>query len=172
MTATQFDVGSYRNFFGQLPTGVTVIVAGPVSSPVGLVVGTFSSVSLDPPLVSFMARTGSKSFEAVHNEGRFTANVLASDQGQLSRTLAGWSAEKFHDVALDETDTGALLLRGCLAWADCTIEREIEAGDHTIVLARPLELTVARHTARPLVFCQSAYHRTLRVEDARAPGWI
>jgi 3-hydroxy-9,10-secoandrosta-1,3,5(10)-triene-9,17-dione monooxygenase reductase component len=172
MTTTRFDVGSYRNFFGQLPTGVTVLVAGGAKNPVGLVVGTFSSVSLDPPLVSFMVRTESSSYQAVREQGRFSANILASDQGQVSKLLAGWSPDKFRDVALDETDAGALVVHGCLAWADCIIEREIEAGDHIIILARPLELTVARRAARPLVFCQSAYHRTLRVEDARAPGWI
>lgn len=158
----------YREFFGQLPTGVTAIVAKGPAGPVGLVVGTFSSVSLDPPLVSFMVTTGSRSWSAIRAEGRFTANILASDQRQLSQTLAGWSPDKFRGVAFDES--GAHVIRGCLAWADCTVEREIEAGDHTIVLASPLELTVVRD-AKPLIFHQRAYHRTLPVEDFRAPGW-
>lgn len=172
MTATRFDVAGYRDFFGQLPTGVTVVVAGSPASPVGLVVGTFASVSLDPPLVCFMVRTGSRSYQAVQEIGRFTANILASDQHQLSSSLAGWAPDKFRDVVLDDHDGGALIVHDSLAWADCVIDREIEAGDHLIVLARPLELTVARKGARPLVFSQRAYHRTLRVEDTRAPGWI
>ena len=172
MTSTRFDPGDFRRFFGQLPTGVTVVVAQTPTAAVGLVVGTFASVSVDPPLVSLMVRTGSRSYEAVREVGRFTANILASDQGHLSRTLAGWSADKFRDVAIEHSPAGALVLNGCLAWADCVIDREVEAGDHTIVLATPLELTVARPTARPLVFAQSGYHRTLRVEEARAPGWL
>ena len=157
----------YRDFFGQLPTGVTVIVAKTITGPVGLVVGTFSSVSLDPPLVSFMVTTNSRSWSAVRAEGRFTANILASDQRRLSQTLAGWSPDKFRGVLFDEHE--AHVIRGCLAWVDCVLEREIEAGDHTIVLATPRELTVERNT-RPLIFFQRAYHRTLPVEDFRAPG--
>ncbi|WP_174364329.1 flavin reductase [uncultured Caballeronia sp.] len=163
------DTQDYRNFFGQLPTGVTAIVAKASSGPVGLVVGTFSSVSLDPPLISFMVTKGSRSWAAVRAEGRFTANILASDQRRLSQTLSGWSVDKFRNVMFDEGK--AHILRGCLAWADCIFEREVEAGDHTIVLATPCELAVERDT-KPLVFFQRAYHRTLSVEDGRGPGWV
>ena len=162
------DVQSYREFFGQLPTGVTAIVARGAAGPVGLIVGTFSSVSLDPPLVSFMVTKSSRSWSAVRAEGQFTASILASDQRSLSQTLAGWSPDKFRNVAFDEGD--GQVISGCLASAICTFEREIEAGDHTIVLASPQTLTVARAT-RPLIFFQRAYHRTLPVEDYRAPGW-
>ena len=162
------DTQQYREFFGQLPTGVTAIIAKAATGPVGLIVGTFSSVSLDPPLVSFMVTTSSRAWAAVKAEGRFTANILASDQRRISQTLAGWSPDKFRGIVFEEHE--AHVIRGCLAWADCVFEREIEAGDHTIILATPRELTVAR-TAMPLIFFQRAYHRTLPVEDARAPGW-
>ncbi len=162
------DPQSYREFFGQLPTGVTAIVAQGASGPVGLVVGTFSSVSLEPPLVSFMVTSGSRSWAAVKAVGRFTANILASDQRRLSQTLSGWSPDKFRSVKFEEGRANVIC--DCLAWADCVLEREVEAGDHIIVLARPLELTVTR-AARPLIFFQRAYHRTLPVEDFRAPGW-
>ena len=162
------DAQSYREFFGQLPTGVTAIVAHGDASPVGLVVGTFSSVSLDPPLVSFMVTSGSRSWAAVRAVGRFTANILASDQRRLSQTLSGWSPDKFRHVEF-EPDRPTVL-RSCLAWADCVLDREIEAGDHMIVLATPQELVVSR-ISRPLIFFQRAYHRTLPVEDFRAPGW-
>ena len=162
------DVQSYREFFGQLPTGVTAVVAQAEHGPVGLVVGTFSSVSLEPPLVSFMVTSGSRSWAAVKAVGLFTANILASDQRSLSQTLSGWSPGKFRDVEFDAERASAI--KGCLAWADCAIEREVEAGDHVIVLATPRELTVAR-VSRPLIFFQRAYHRTLPVEDFRAPGW-
>ncbi len=172
MTSTRFDPAQHRDFFGRVPTGVTVIVARAATGPVGLVVGTFSSVSLDPPLVSFMAKTGSRSWSAVRAEGNFTANILASDQRQLSQVLAGWSPDKFRDILFDEDEAGALVIRDCLAWASCVIEREVEAGDHTIVLATPQQLTVMRHSAWPLLYFQRAYHRTFPVEDSRAPGWV
>jgi len=171
MTTKTLEPGSYRSFFGQVPTGVTVIVSEAAEGPVGMIVGTFASVSLDPPLVSFMVRNGSRSYEAVRDARRFTANILASDQGRLSKSLAGWSPEKFRDIDFDSEQANALVIGGCLAWADCVIDREIEAGDHMIVLAIPEQLTVLRPKARPLVFCQGDYHRTLHVEDARAPGW-
>lgn len=162
------DPQRYREFFGQLPTGVTAIVAQGSSGPVGLIVGTFSSVSLDPPLVSFMVTKNSRSWIAVRAEGRFTANILASDQRSLSQKISGWSPDKFRNVIFEDGEDQ--VIRGCLAWAACTVEREVEAGDHTIILAAPHELTVTRAT-RPLIFFQRAYHRTLPVEDFRAPGW-
>ena len=162
------DPQRYREFFGQLPTGVTAIVARGPSGPVGLIVGTFSSVSLDPPLVSFMVTRNSRSWLSVRAEGRFTANILASDQRSLSQKLAGWSPDKFRNVSFDENNDQ--VIHGCLAWAACTLDREVEAGDHLIVLASPHELVVTRAT-RPLIFFQRAYHRTLPVEDFRAPGW-
>ena len=162
------DTQSYREFFGQLPTAVTAIVARGAAGPVGLIVGTFSSVSLDPPLVSFMVTKASRSWSAVRAEGRFTANILASDQRALSQKLAGWSLGKFRNVPFDEGEEQ--VITGCLAWGVCDFEREVDAGDHTIVLASPRELVVARST-RPLIFFQRAYHRTLPVEDYRAPGW-
>ena len=162
------DPQSYREFFGQLPTGVTAIVARTDAGPVGLVVGTFSSVSLNPPLVSFMVTAGSRSWTAVRAVGRFTANILASDQRRLSQILSGWSPDKFRTVKFRSDNEN--VINDCLAWATCVLEREVEAGDHLIVLATPLELTVAR-PARPLIFFQRAYHRTLPVEDFRPPGW-
>lgn len=165
---TAVEAQSYREFFGQLPTGVTAIVAQGEAGPVGLIVGTFSSVSLDPPLVSFMVTGGSKAWAGVKAIGRFTANILAGDQRKLSQTLSGWSPDKFRHVEFEPKRPG--VLRGALAWADCEIAREVEAGDHLIVLARPRELVVAR-AAKPLIFFQRAYHRTLPVEDFRAPGW-
>jgi 3-hydroxy-9,10-secoandrosta-1,3,5(10)-triene-9,17-dione monooxygenase reductase component len=163
------DSQTYREFFGQLPTGVTAIVAASPNGPVGLVVGTFSSVSLDPPLVSFMVNTGSRSWSAVRALGTFTANILASDQRVLSQTLSGWSSDKFREVPF--SDEEALVIDGCLAWAACGIEREVEAGDHTIVIATPMRLAISRRSAQPLVYYQRTYHRPLQVEESRAPGW-
>ena len=163
------DAQSYRTFFGQLPTGVTAIIASSETGPVGLVVGTFSSVSLDPPLVSFMVNGKSRSWAAVRAQRHFTASILASDQAQLSQALSSWSPDKFRDVVLEGGNTN--VVRGCLAWANCVLNREIEAGDHAIVLAVPSELTIAR-AAKPLIFFQRAYHRTFPVEDFRPPGWV
>jgi 3-hydroxy-9,10-secoandrosta-1,3,5(10)-triene-9,17-dione monooxygenase reductase component len=167
---SELNPQSFREFFGQLPTGVTVVVARGSTGPVGMVVGTFSSVSLTPPLVSFMVTSGSRAWRAVREAGAFTANILASDQRGLSQTLAGWSPGKFRDVAFAEEQT--LSITGCLAWAECEIDREVEAGDHVIVLATPLKLTIARRSAQPLVYYQRGYHRTMSVEEARAPGWV
>lgn len=165
MTAVQ---QTYRQFFSQLPTGVTAIVGRSGERPVGMIVGSFASVSMDPPLVSFMVTTGSRAWAALKDVGRFTANILAADQRSVCETVAGWSFDKFEDIEFE--DPGSTVIAGSLAWADCVIEREVEAGDHTIVLAAPVELTVERTTA-PLVFSQRRYHRTLPIEDLRGPGW-
>lgn len=105
MTTTSPDAHTDRAFFGQPPSGVTVIAAQTDDGVRGLVVGTFGSVSLDPPLVSFMVDTGSRSWAAVRDAGVFSGSILAHDQRglSLSQRLAGAQAPA-HPVPREHGD--------------------------------------------------------------------
>jgi 3-hydroxy-9,10-secoandrosta-1,3,5(10)-triene-9,17-dione monooxygenase reductase component len=130
-----FDGARFRQVLGHFPTGVTVITADPVGHPpVGITIGSFTSVSLDPPLVGFLPQKNSHSWPHIEKAGSFCVNILAADQGDLC-----WKFTKFSDVLFDGVDwrkapSGSPILDGAIAWIDCTIDRVVDAGDHWFVL--------------------------------------
>lgn len=121
-----------------------------------MVVGTFSSVSLDPPLVSFMPRKESWTFQKLLACRNFTVNVLAYDQADLCVGIARREADVLDAIVWDFSESGTVALPEVLATIDCTFGEVIEAGDHYIVLGEVKDFT-ARRTAAPLVFFQGSY---------------
>ncbi len=157
--ATQPDSDNFRNVLGRLPTGVVIVTGGPPEAPKGLVVGSFMSVSLDPPLVAVCPAKISTSWPPIEETGRFCANVLAEGQEQLARTFAATGGDKFTGVDWEPAPaTGSPLLAGVAAWIDCRVYKQIEAGDHWLVLGEVLELSVNR-AGGALVFHGGAFRQ-------------
>lgn len=154
-----FDSAKYRQVLGHFPTGVTVITAAPDDGPVGLAVGSFSSVSLDPPLVAFFPSRASSSWPRIEATGSFCVNILGVDQEDVCRRFASKDADKFEGLGWRPAGSGSPLLDGVLAWIDCDIEATTEAGDHFYVLGRVRELEVGTADAGPLVFFRGGYGR-------------
>lgn len=152
------DSATYRQVLGHFPTGVTVITAVDDGVPVGMAVGSFSSVSLDPPLVAFFAGNSSTSWPKIQKSGAFCVNILAEDQEGVSRRFSSKEEDKFAGLGWGHAGSGAPLLHGVLAWIDCDIESVIEAGDHVCVMGRVRELEVA-HDGAPLIFFRGGYGR-------------
>ena len=170
MVGGQVDSRILRETLGHYPTGVAVVTAVADSGePVGMVVGTFSSVSLDPALVAFMPDKRSASFARLQQSQRFCVNVLASDQEELCRRMATGGPHKFENVAWRRAPGGSPILDGCLAWIDCDKHDIIDAGDHYIVLGRVRELAVDRFSL-PLIFLQGGYGRFSSVSLMAAPN--
>ena len=147
----------FRHVLSHVPTGVAVITGAGDDGPAGLAVGTFTSISLEPPLVGFFCDRGSTSWPPIRATGSFCANVLAADQGDVSARFARKGGRKFD--GLDWTAapfSGSPVLDGVLAWLDCRIEREVELGDHALVVGAPLELVVSG-AGGPLVFFRGSY---------------
>jgi flavin reductase (DIM6/NTAB) family NADH-FMN oxidoreductase RutF len=158
-TGQSFDSAHFRQILGHFPTGVTIITAMADDEPVGLAVGSFFSISLDPPLVGFCAARASTSFPKVAAYGSFCANILASDQEAVSRVFASSGADKFRGLAWKPSPgTGSPVLGGVVAWIDCAIDEVHEAGDHQIVVGRVHDLELGQETA-PIVFFRGGYHR-------------
>jgi flavin reductase (DIM6/NTAB) family NADH-FMN oxidoreductase RutF len=154
-----FDSARYRQVLGHFPTGVTVITAISEGEPVGLAVGSFSSVSLDPPLVAFFAGTGSSSWPKIEAAGVFCVNILGEDQEEVCRRFASKEGDKFAGLGWSPAaGTGSPLLHGVIAWIDCDIESVTETGDHFCVLGRVRDLAVA-DDGGPLVFFRGGYGR-------------
>ncbi len=153
------DPARFRETLGHYPTGVAVVTAVAENGrPAGMVVGTFSSVSLDPPLIAFFPATGSRSFEQLRTARVFCVNVLASDQEPLCRRFAGSGPDKFEGVGWRPGPLGSPILDGAVSWIECTFEQISQAGDHYVVLGLVQELAVERSTL-PLLFFQGGYGR-------------
>jgi len=167
MTATGIGTGIraiepdwYRRVLGQYPTGVCVVAADePDAGPCGMVVGSFTSVSLDPPLIAFYPAKSSTSWPRIQAAGAFCVNILGSDQEDICRIFSAKAGNKFEKVGFHAaTQTGSPIIDGVVAWIDCDIEAVQDAGDHVLVLGRVRELDVHR-PGLPLLFFQGGYGR-------------
>ncbi len=153
------DGARFRQVLGHFPTGVTVVTAATPDGPAGLAVGSFFSVSLDPPLVAFCAAKTSTSYPKIDEAGHFVVNVLGDDQEEVCRVFAG-RGDKFAGLGYTPSPiSGAPVLNGVLAWIDCEIEAKHEAGDHWIVVGRAHELEVGNEIGGPLVFYRGGFGR-------------
>lgn len=153
------DPGLFRETLGHYPTGVAVVTCVAEDGvPDGMVVGTFSSVSLEPPLVAFFPAKSSGSFARLRKAQTFCINVLASDQEALCRRIATVTEGKFDDVRWRPGPLGSPILHDVVSWIECEFEEIREAGDHYVVLGRVNDLGVERSTL-PLLFFQGGYGR-------------
>jgi flavin reductase (DIM6/NTAB) family NADH-FMN oxidoreductase RutF len=156
--AASFDSARYRQVLGHYPTGVTVITAALDGEAAGMAIGSFSSLSLDPPLVLFCPDRASSSWPRIQAAGAFCVNILAEDQEEICRVFASRGGDKFASIGWRPAPSGAPILDGVLAWVDCTIERVDEAGDHFVVIGRVRDLKV-EHEGGPLLFFRGGYGR-------------
>lgn len=157
--SVDIDPASFRQILGHYPTGVCAITAvQPDGVTAAMIVGSFTSVSLDPPLVAFFPDKGSSSWPKIAAAGKFCVNVLGDAQEDLCRILASKAPDKFDNVPHHLSALGSPVLDGALAWIDCTIHAVHDAGDHHIVLGAVHGLDV-HHPGAPLLFHKGAYGR-------------
>lgn len=133
------EQAEFRRVLGSFASGVTVVTApgAPGAEPAGFACQSFSSLSLDPPLVAFMVGRTSTTWPRIAQAGVFCVNVLSAEQGELCRAFAVRGADKFAGVAHDPAPaSGSPRLAGTLAWIDCTIHAVHTGGDHLIVVGR------------------------------------
>ncbi|MCY1160185.1 MAG: oxidoreductase [Citricoccus sp.] len=142
------DPATQRQVFGALPTGVTAITGlTEAGAPRGFVVGTFQSLSLDPPLVTFCVDKGSSTWPTLRSLGRFTANILSTKQLPVCRALSRKGDEKFHGVEYHESPLGTPRIDGATAWIDCEVLSEVVAGDHYMIVGSIEELILGEGEA-------------------------
>ena len=147
----------FRDVLGNVPTGVVLVTSvDPDGEPVGMVVGSFGSVSLDPPMVLFMADRGSSTFPKIQAAGHFAVNVLASDQAGLCHAMATKVPDRFETAGWTPAGSGAPLMDGVVAWIDCEVADVVDAGDHLLVLGAVTDLRTLS-TKLPLVFFRGRY---------------
>jgi 3-hydroxy-9,10-secoandrosta-1,3,5(10)-triene-9,17-dione monooxygenase reductase component len=155
------DPAEFRGVLGHFAAGVAAVTGIDAGAPAGLLVNSFTSVSLTPPLVAFCVAHSSVSWPRIRRGRRHCICFLAAGQHEEARRLATSGATKFRDLAWSPSPSGLPVVDGALAWMECTVEAEYPAGDHVIVVARVRHLATAddgTHTG-PLVSYRGGFGR-------------
>jgi 3-hydroxy-9,10-secoandrosta-1,3,5(10)-triene-9,17-dione monooxygenase reductase component len=157
-SAPGIDGLEFRRVLGHFATGVTVVTADTDDGPAGMAIGSFSSVSLDPPLVMFCPSRDSVSWAKIRTGESFCVNVLGHHQRAVCETFASSVEDKFVDIEVRTEVTGAPVINGSLAWIDCTYYAVYDGGDHEIVIGLVKALGTDQDGV-PLMFFRGGYGR-------------
>ncbi|MFE6270216.1 flavin reductase family protein [Streptomyces goshikiensis] len=142
---------SFRDVLGRFSTGVVLVTAESGGGPVGMAVNSFTSVSLDPPLIAFCAALTSTTWPAVRAAGTFAVTILGDAEEEVCRTFSARGADRFAGRDWARTPAGHLVTADGLGWLDCRIRTVQVAGDHELVIAEAVDWSIGAD-ARPLVF--------------------
>lgn len=149
-----------RRALGHFATGVTVVTAAtPAGERAGITVNSFSSLSMDPPLVLWAIARTANSFPLFRKCGNFAVHVLHAGQGPLARVFASTGVDRFAGLATIVGRSGAPLLDDFLARFDCSVETVLEGGDHLIYVGRVLHFET--RAGEPLVFYRGRFYERL-----------
>ena len=151
-----FDAREFRKALGSFVTGVTVVTTiEPDGGPRGFTANSFTSVSLDPPLVLICIAKTAASCPVFEASGHFAVNILAEHQQSVSGLFASKSPDKFAETAWSTGPAGSPLIAGATAWFDCTTHQVVDAGDHLVLIGRVAGF--GQSPATPLAYCRGAY---------------
>jgi flavin reductase (DIM6/NTAB) family NADH-FMN oxidoreductase RutF len=153
---TPIETATFRAVLSNFPTGVCAITTMRDGQPAGMAVGSFTSVSLQPPLVAFLADSSSSTLASVLHAGRFCVNVLGNQQEAVCRALARKGEDKFRDLGWNLSSTGSVRIRGAIAWIECVVQDVFDAGDHRIVVGA-VEALDHGDSGLPLLFFRGGY---------------
>ena len=154
---TSFDEREFRTILGLFPTGVVVVSTMLDGRPEGMTIGAFTSVSLDPPLVGFLPAKTSGTWPKIRAAGKFTINILGHDQEHICRAFGRPSVQKYEGLDWTLSAHNTPHIGGSIAWLDCTMYQEFEAGDHDIAIGKVEVMTKGADRA-PLIFFGGGYH--------------
>jgi len=147
----------FRATLGQFCSGVVVATGMLEGIPAGFAAQSFSSLSLDPPLVALFPGKQSSSWPKLRDSGSFCINVLGAHHQAVCERFAQSGADKFAGLDWRTGVTGSPILTSVLAYIDCDLEAEHDAGDHTIAVGRVRDLAVVEADAQPLLFFRGGY---------------
>jgi len=137
MTFNRPDPLDFRRVMGHFGSGVTIITARVPTGLVGFTASAVASLSLDPLLVMVGVSTGGESLTAIRDSGAFGVNILSRGQALLAQRFSSHDRERrFADLDLERLVTGSPMLKGSLAWIDCSLHAEVPAGDHVVAIGR------------------------------------
>lgn len=151
-----FDQKELRNVLGSFLTGVTIVTSKSTDGALtGFTANSFTSVSLDPPLVLVCLANTSCNYKVFKNNASFAVNILADHQSSISNTFASKVDDRFAGIAVREEHTGSPIIEGCAAWLDCELHETVEGGDHIILIGRVI--ACGQVDKAPLGYYQGGY---------------
>jgi flavin reductase (DIM6/NTAB) family NADH-FMN oxidoreductase RutF len=156
-----------RRAFGSFPSGVAAVCARVGKQPVGMAVSSFTSVSVEPPLVSVCIQKTSSTWPILRDRERLGLSVLGEHHDGTCRQLASKDGDRFAGVEWDAGPHQSVFIRGSSAWLEVSVFDEVMAGDHIIALLEVHGLDTAEHTL-PLIFHGSKFHKM--VDNRPAPA--
>ena len=152
------DSKEFRNTVGCFATGITVITTLEADgTPVGLTANSFTSLSLDPPMVLFCLDRKIQSFDAFIVGGGFGINILSAEQKEVSKRFAESGPEKWVGFEYDKGQNGCPILRGCLANLEGCVTSLFDGGDHVIVAGEVKNLVSSGLDVKPIIFYRGGY---------------
>ena len=152
------DQREYRNAVGCFATGITVVTTlDKAGERIGITANSFSSVSLDPPLLLFCVDAKINSFDAFENCEHFNVNVLSEDQRELSNNFARSNDEKWNGIEHGYGDNGCPLFENSIAVLECDNHAIYEGGDHLILVGQVTKITYQATDCRPLLYFKGSY---------------
>lgn len=161
-----FDTQEYRRALACFPTGVTVVTAvGRRKEVIGITANSFSSVSLDPPLVLFSLNRNAYSLAAFLSSQHFAVNVLRQDQEPISNQFSQALGKKWEGVEYITWDSGCPILTNALASFECKIRHTYQGGDHVILVGEVLKI-IAEPEGDPLLFFRGRYRQIAPTTEA------
>lgn len=156
--ASNLNSAELRKAFSAYPSGVTSVCGLGADGPIGMAASSFTSVSLDPPLVSVCMALTSKTWPALKALPRLGVSVLAAGQGDVARRLAGKDSDRFAEVSWEANASGAVFVSGSALWLECGLDAAYPAGDHQIALFHVYSVT-SWPDVHPLVFHGSKFRQ-------------
>lgn len=151
------DSRLFRNTLGQFCTGVVIVTGAPDGVPAGFAAQSFTSLSLEPPLIAVCPARTSTSWPKVRAAGRFAINILGADQRSVCDVFAKTGIDKFASFGWRAGVTGAPIIDNVLGYIDCELQAEHEAGDHTIAVGRVVDIEILDAERPPLLFFRGGY---------------
>ncbi|GMU41526.1 MAG: monooxygenase [Chloroflexota bacterium] len=160
MADPAIEARTFRDTMGRFATGVTVVTVAHGDRLRGMTANSFTSLSLDPPLLLVCVDHHASMHELFQEADAFAVNILAADQQALSAFFAsrGEKEGPMGGQPFRLGPAGSPILDGVMAWMDCRIEHRYDGGDHTIVVGRIQDMQVERPEASPLLFFSGKYH--------------
>lgn len=162
MNQVNTDPRHLRQAFGRFPSGVTAVCALGENQPIGMAASSFTSVSVAPPLVSVCVQNTSETWPQLRDLPRLGLSVLAEGQEDICRGLSKKGVDRFANVDWDKSPLGSVFVLGASLWLDCTVQAEVPAGDHAIVVLEIQGLHFDNASV-PLIYHGSKFRRLAEI---------
>jgi len=157
------DSAALRKAFAAFPSGVAAICAHVEGQPAGMAASSFTSVSLDPPLVSVCMQHTSATWPILRDCKRLGLSVLAEDHDKACLQLASKDSDRFAGIEWDRSSSDSVFIGSSTAWFEVSLFDEVMAGDHMIALLEVHGMEIFTENS-PLVFHHSKFHRITRMQ--------